>query len=194
MTTQTRQTQTNRKAKRKINKLNLWTLILVFLVFCELIVGLAGLIVLRGYLKEKPELYVDDFFSPESSNIYDKNGDLIADVGTQLRENITYNQMSESIIDSFLAVEDSRFFSHDGFDLPRFAKSALVNVKNVLTKNPARQGGSTFTMQLVKLTYYQNDETGITRINHNINDNNNIHYLMEYSTELCEVDTLIVPF
>ena len=156
-------TQKTKKPKRTVNKLHLWTIILMFLVACELIVGVAGLFMLFGYLRDKPDLYVDDFFSPESSNIYDKNGDLIADVGTQLRENVTYNQLSEALIDSFLAVEDSRFFSHDGFDLPRFAKSALVNVKNVLTRNPSRQGGSTFTMQLVKLTYYQNDETGVTR-------------------------------
>ena len=163
MTTQPTRTRKTTKPKRKVNKLNLWTLILAFLVICEFIVCLVGFVILHGYLKEKPDLYVDDFFSPESSNIYDKDGNLIADVGTQLRENITYNQLSESIIDSFLAVEDSRFYSHDGFDLPRFAKSALVNVKNVLTRNPSRQGGSTFTMQLVKLTYYQNDETGETR-------------------------------
>ena len=65
------------KVKRTVNKLHLWTIILIFLVFCELIVAVSGFVLLRGYLKDKPDLYVDDFFSPESSNIYDREGNLL---------------------------------------------------------------------------------------------------------------------
>ena len=160
----TRQVQhkKKKKKKRKVNRLNLWTLILGIIVMCELIVGLTGTVMLASMLKDKQDLNVDDFFSAESSHIYDKDGNLIADVGTTIRENVTYDELSESLIDAFLSVEDSRFFEHDGFDMPRFIKSALTNVKNILTHNSSRQGGSTFTMQLVKLTYFQNDEAGLT--------------------------------
>ena len=151
-----------RKSRRRINKRNLWILILMFLICVELIVSTVGIAVLGRMMKGKPTLIVDDFFSPESSRIYDRNGTLIADVGTQIRENITYNEISESVIDAFLAVEDSRFFEHDGFDLPRFTKSAIDNVMNKLRHRSGLSGGSTFTMQLVKLTYFQNDETGQT--------------------------------
>ena len=155
---------TNKKRKkRKVNALNLWTLVLSIIVICELIVGLTGSVMLMKMMNGKPDLVVDDFFSAESSHIYDKNGDLIADVGTTIRENVTYDELSESLVDAFLSVEDSRFFEHDGFDMPRFIKSALTTFKNILTHNSARQGGSTFTMQLVKLTYFQNDDTGVTR-------------------------------
>ena len=155
---------TNKKRKkRKVNALNLWTLILSIIVICELIVGITGSVLLMKMMNGKPDLVVDDFFSAESSHIYDKNGDLIADVGTTIRENVTYDELSESLVDAFLSVEDSRFFEHDGFDMPRFIKSALTTFKNILTHNSARQGGSTFTMQLVKLTYFQNDDTGVTR-------------------------------
>ena len=152
-----------RRAPRKLNKRNLITLILAILVFFELAGTATGLIMVGSMLRDKPELEVDDFFSAESSHIFDKDGNQIADIGTQLRENITYNEMSEAVIDCFLAVEDSRYFKHDGFDMPRFIKAALVNVKNILTHNNSREGGSTFTMQLVKVTYFQNDETGETR-------------------------------
>ena len=109
-----------RKVKRRVNKRNLWIVILVILICFEMIISAVGIAVLGSMLRGKPALVVDDFFSPESSHIYDRNGTLIADVGTQIRENITYNEISESVIDAFLAVEDSRFFEHDGFDLPRF--------------------------------------------------------------------------
>ena len=152
-----------KKKKRKVNRLNLWTLILAILVCCELVVALVGTITIYSMVKDEPTLNLDDFTSSESTHIYDKDGNLIADVGTTIRENVTYDELPESLIDAFLAVEDSRYFEHDGFDLPRFIKSCITNVKNVLTHNSSRQGGSTFTMQLVKLTYFQNDETGVSK-------------------------------
>ncbi len=152
-----------KRVKRKVNRLHLWTLILAFLVAVELIAGAAGVFTVRSMLKEEPTLAVDDFFSPESTHVFDRYGNQIADVGNQLRENVSYYEISESLIDAFIAVEDSRFFDHDGFDMPRFIKAVIVNAKNVLTRNSRREGGSTFTMQLVKLTYFQNDETGLTR-------------------------------
>ncbi|MBO5555142.1 MAG: transglycosylase domain-containing protein, partial [Solobacterium sp.] len=129
------------------------------MIVLELIVGLVGVFALNRMTRNEPELVIDDFFSQESSHIFDRNGTLIADVGTQLRENVTYNEISESVIDAFLAIEDSRYFEHDGFDLPRFTKSAIDNVMNKLRRRGGLSGGSTFTMQLVKLTYFQNDET-----------------------------------
>ena len=51
-----------------------------------------------------------------------------------------------------LSIEDSRFFQHNGFDLPRFLKSALNN----LASGSLSQGGSTLTMQLVDNTWITN--------------------------------------
>ena len=78
-----------RRTQRKLNKRNLITLILAVLVFFELTGTAAGLIMVGSMLRDKPELEVDDFFSAESSHIFDKDGNQIADIGTQLRENIT---------------------------------------------------------------------------------------------------------
>ena len=151
-----------RRGRRRVNRRNLWTIILIVMICLEMIAGAAGLFLIGNMLQNKPKLVIDDFFSAESSHIYDRSGTLIADVGTQLRENVTYDEISEAVIDAFLAVEDSRYFEHSGFDLPRFTKSAIDNVLNKLRGRSGLSGGSTFTMQLVKLTYFQNDETGVT--------------------------------
>ncbi len=151
-------TKSQRARRRKRKKI--WTIILMILLCLELAAGVAGGLLIHSYLADLPDLQVEDLLSQESSRIFDKDGNQIADVGTQLRENITYDELSESVIDCFLAAEDSRYFEHDGLDLPRFVKAILVNVKNVITGNPARQGGSTFTMQLIKVTYFQDDTTG----------------------------------
>ncbi len=150
---------TSRK-KRKINKRNLLVIILVICTALELIVGSAGLIVMSSMLKSKPELDVNDFFSNESSRVFDKDGNQIADVGSTIRDNVSYDELPESLIDAFIAVEDSRYFEHNGFDIARFTKAMLENLKSMSFS----QGGSTFTMQLVKLTYFQNDEAGTSKV------------------------------
>ncbi|NLC96596.1 MAG: penicillin-binding protein [Erysipelotrichaceae bacterium] len=148
--------KTKRKT-RKINKQALLTILVVFVLIIGLIGGGTGLVVLGSMLKDKPELEINNLFSKESSKIYDKDGNQIADVGTQIRTNITYNELPESLIDAFVSIEDSRFFEHGGFDSARFIKAMIENIKEMRFA----QGGSTLTMQLIKLSYFTDDEAGV---------------------------------
>jgi penicillin-binding protein 1A len=133
--------------------------VLSIIVSAIVVAGLTGTavasLIITDILEDKPTLNVDDFISPDSTKIYDADGELIADIGFHLRENITYEQMPQSLIDAFVAVEDSRFFIHNGFDLPRFTKALIENLQS----GSFGQGGSTFTMQLVKNTYFVTEET-----------------------------------
>ena len=104
-------------------------------------------------MKDAPTLKLEDFETGNSTIIYDANGEIIAEVGLYLRENIEFDGMSQTLIDAFLATEDSRFFEHSGFDIPRFSKAIIENIKS----KSFAQGGSTFTMQLLKNTYFQID-------------------------------------
>lgn len=106
-----------------------------------------------------PELKIEKLLSSESSKVYDSEGVLIADLGEYLRENITYDELPESLIDAFISVEDSRFFEHNGFDVPRFTKAFLEIAENALKTHQIvfSQGGSTFTMQLIKNSYFTVD-------------------------------------
>lgn len=70
---------------------------------------------------------------------------IIGEIGGESRENVTYDKIPQSTIDAFLSIEDSRYFKHNGFDLPRFLSSALNNVKSA----SFAQGGSTLTMQMI---------------------------------------------
>ena len=143
-----------KKVKKKRSVLAIVLTVIASLMIACLI---AGLIVFAILLKDKPELNPDDLISPESSTIYDRDGEIIAEVGQIIRKNVEYEDLPESLIDAFVAVEDSRFFEHRGFDVPRFVKALLENIK---TKSFG-QGGSTFTMQLVKNTYFVDDEAGV---------------------------------
>lgn len=152
----TNKTPNKKKTKRKLNKKNVLVMIVITILVTGILVSSIGLVVVGNMLQSKPELDVENFVSPESSRIYDQNGELIADIGSQIRTNISYDELPEALVDAFVSIEDSRFFEHNGFDIARFIKSGL----EVLKAGSFVQGGSTLTMQLVKNTYWVNDESG----------------------------------
>lgn len=141
--------------KRKFHWFRFFTVLLAVCVGMEVVLGTVALVTINTMLADEPKVNLDNFYTQETTLIYDKDGNQIADVGAQLRENITYDEIPEALIDAFLSIEDSRYFTHNGFDIPRFT-SSIINT--VLHHN--MQGGSTFTMQLVKLTYFTDDESG----------------------------------
>lgn len=60
------------------------------------------------------------------------------------REVVKYNEIPKVLVDAVLAIEDRRFFEHNGINFVRFAEGAWVD----LTRQRYQQGGSTLTMQL----------------------------------------------
>lgn len=148
------------KPKRKITPGFIVTILSIF-VSAILVVALAAsavaTLIISDILKGTPTMNVNDFISPDSTKIYDADGEIIADIGLHLRENVTYEQMPQSLVDAFVSVEDARFFTHNGFDLPRFSKAILTNIQ----RGTFAEGGSTFTMQLVKNTYFATDDPNL---------------------------------
>ena len=135
---------------RPSKAIRILTILLVIGVFLELLAFGIGGVVASRMAKNSPDLNLTDFVGEESTKIYDDSGELVTEVGVYLRENIVYDKCPESLVDAFLSIEDSRFFSHFGFDIPRFTKALIDNIKT----RSFGQGGSTFTMQLVKNTYF----------------------------------------
>ncbi len=147
------------KKKTKTRKKGRILRVLATIVSVGVALAIVGTSVFGYYvysvLETAPTLNIEDFESPESSQIFDSKGVLIADIGAELRENITYADLPQVVIDAFISIEDSRYFVHNGFDLPRFTKAAMTNLITSLKTGDISfdQGGSTFTMQLVKNTY-----------------------------------------
>ena len=144
------------KPKRKVNKVRIWAVLVSILVVLGIIGLLGGIFIISRLLQDKPTLNISDFDQTESSVVYDNKGEAIANLGTVIRQNVEYEEIPNCVIDAFVAIEDSRYFEHNGFDIPRFTKAFIENIRTL----SFGQGGSTFTMQLVKNTYFVNDETG----------------------------------
>lgn len=76
-----------------------------------------------------------------------------------ITKNVTYDELPQVLIDAVISAEDSRFFEHNGFDLPRIVKAFLGN----LAAGRITGGGSTITQQLIKKSYYPKEERTIER-------------------------------
>ncbi|MBQ8132359.1 MAG: transglycosylase domain-containing protein, partial [Bacilli bacterium] len=85
----------------------------------------------------------------ETTTLYDKYGREFAKLGSEMREKVTYEQLPEVLIDAIVATEDSRFFTHNGFDTPRFVKAAFGQVLG----NRGAGGASTLSMQVIKNSF-----------------------------------------
>lgn len=113
------------------------------------IVGLVTVLVFIFYIVlTAPKFNPANMERTEASVLYDKEGTIIAKLGLEKREKITYNEMPDVLVDAIVATEDSRFFQHNGFDLPRFLKASFGQI---LGQDVG--GASTLTMQVSKNNY-----------------------------------------
>ena len=105
-------------------------------------------------VQNAPEFDIERLNKREASILYDNQEVEVIKLGSELRENVTYDDLPEVFIDALIATEDSRYFQHNGFDAPRFIKASIGQVLNKLKIKKSNAGGaSTITMQLAKNTY-----------------------------------------
>lgn len=81
--------------------------------------------------------------------VYDRYGQQIAVYQLENSQPVSIDQVPQSVIKAFLAVEDRTFFSHDGVNIRSLARAVLSNAEG----GSARQGASTITQQVVKIEY-----------------------------------------
>lgn len=142
-----------KKQKHVFSKL--FTIVVIIMIF--LVVLFFGFCVFI-YLNA-PEFNTDLLYKQESSNIYDSKGDLIATIGMEKRQIVEYDELPQILIDAIIATEDSRFFEHHGFDLPRFLKASYGYFSG---SNAG--GASTLTMQVSKNTFTSTEAEGVEGI------------------------------
>ena len=68
---------------------------------------------------------------------------------------VPYEAFPEYLPDAFVAVEDKRFYHHNGFDLRGIARAALKNIASF----SFREGASTISQQLIKNTHLTSEKT-----------------------------------
>lgn len=91
----------------------------------------------------------------KTSFIYDSEGNLITDYkGTEDRIMVSIDEIPEMLQNAFIAVEDARFYEHNGVDVKRIVGALVSNFTSGST-----QGGSTITQQLIKQTVLSSEQS-----------------------------------
>ena len=124
-------------------------LVLLLVVLGGLALGGAVLGIAKAYVETAPTLDLALLSEQDKTSfIYDAGGNVITDYkGTENRVMVNISQMPATLQHAFVAVEDARFYTHNGVDLKRIIGSFVQN----FTSN-TNQGGSTITQQLIKNT------------------------------------------
>lgn len=96
-----------------------------------------------------------DRLTVATSKVYDAKGNVIADLHGEINRDIaTLSQIPRHVQDAVVAIEDVRFWHHQGIDVRSISRAALSNVRSG-PDTQRLQGGSTLTQQLAKNLYFQ---------------------------------------
>lgn len=93
--------------------------------------------------------------APQSVLLYDNDGIQVSCIsGPETRICVPLSAVPLYVQNAFIAVEDTRFYEHNGVDIKRILGSAWEDIK----AGAYVQGASTISQQLVKLSHLSNDK------------------------------------
>ena len=143
----------------KVAALSLVTVLLIFVV-C----GFVFVNILASHLQNNilpmAQVNLDSYDLEKTSYLYyfNENGDvqILQQLHTVTdRQWASYEELPQDLINAAIAIEDKRFYEHQGVDWITTAKASI----NLLFGGGATFGGSTLTQQLIKNLYMTTDET-----------------------------------
>jgi penicillin-binding protein 1A len=91
--------------------------------------------------------------------VYSAEGVLIGEFGEERRTLTPVHEIPKVMVDAVLAIEDTRFFEHNGVDYKGMLRAALANLGKVKS-----QGASTITMQVARNVYLSSEKTYTRKI------------------------------
>ncbi|HWS55976.1 MAG TPA: PBP1A family penicillin-binding protein, partial [Pyrinomonadaceae bacterium] len=126
--------------------------------------GLTGIVLAYGlnYSQAADEVKALATYRPSVvTRVYADDGEtVIGQFALERRIPLRFEELSPNVKNAILAVEDVRFFEHNGIDPVRIAGAVW---KNVTTGS--REGGSTLTQQLAKRLFLTPEQTYTRKVN-----------------------------
>ena len=141
----------NSAAGKVGNKIGVTSLKLILILAVAFIISGTCLIFgsIQGIIANAPDINTVDV-SPEgfATKIYDSNGTEIQSLSTAgaNRISVGIDKMPKDLQHAFVAIEDERFYEHNGIDIHGIMRAAYVTVSN----RNLSEGASTLTQQLIK--------------------------------------------
>ena len=123
------------------------------LLICVLIIGVVGVSTVvgavKGILASAPDISaVDVIPTGFSTTVLASDGSEIATLVAEgsNRRSVTLDEIPKDLQHAVVAIEDERFYEHNGIDLKGIARALVADLKSM----DFTQGASTITQQLVK--------------------------------------------
>ena len=155
-----------KKEKKKKSKFSMkhpklsMTIKIGLVAILALIVIVAGIVVgmLYGMWGQDFEISEEELKVSGNSILYDSEGKVLAELkGDENRKIIKLEEMSEYLPKAYVAIEDERFYEHDGVD---YKRTGAAIATYILHRGSSSYGGSTITQQLVKNITNEKAKTG----------------------------------
>lgn len=177
--TKRRMKRVDAKGTKVKNKVVLTSIkiVLVFVIALGIVAVAAVLGIGKGIIDSAPDIsYMDVVPTGYSTTVYADDG--ITEIATLVgsganREYVTLDQIPKHMQQAFVAIEDERFYEHNGIDLQSIARAGVATIKSLITGEGGIQGGSTITQQLIKnnvLTDWVGETTFIEKLQRKIQE------------------------
>ena len=137
-------------------------IVLYLLIICFLVGGGMVAYFVASAVRDLPVITDLDVEMEETSFVYNRNGEVWTELhATENRIPVKLKDLPKHVIDSVLAAEDVRFYSHRGVDLRAIMRALFANIKAGETTG---QGGSTITQQLAKKQFLTDNRTWTRKV------------------------------
>lgn len=186
------QKQMNAKSEKLGRKLviGFFKTVLLCIAACVIIGGSALIGAFKGCIDTAPDISSSDV-APDgfSSFIYDKDGNQMTKLvaSNSNRISVTLDKVPDYLQKAFIAIEDSRFYEHNGIDIIGIARAGITGI---FKGGKFTSGASTITQQLIKNTIYEDfvNESQLEKISRKVQE---WYLATKISEELTKNEVLI---
>ena len=131
--------------------------VVLYMILIVGIIGASGAVgIFKGVIASAPDMSDIDV-SPAnfSTFVYDNEGNQISKLvaADSNRIMVSSEKIPQDLKDAFVAIEDERFYSHNGIDIKGLVRAAVTTVTSGFNDI---QGASTITQQLIKNSVFPN--------------------------------------
>ena len=161
-------------SKKRMKKKRVGVRFFKALIICILLLGViclvGGAVFAKKIIDNTPAVSADDILPQGyTTNITDQSGNVIETLKDSDSNRVykTYEEItanSEYLPHAFVAIEDERFYEHNGVDLQGIIRAGIVGITNGFNFT---EGASTLTQQLIKNNVFPNfvnEETFFDRV------------------------------
>ncbi len=103
---------------------------------------------------------IEEYVPAESSKVYSSDGKVLAEFYYERRTFIASYKIPDHVKKAFVAIEDTRFYSHPGVDFIGIFRALVQDIR----AGSMVQGGSTITQQLAKMLFLKPEKSMVRKI------------------------------